>query len=612
MLAKAYEDGRRGLPVGAHRRGVLRRVGRRPGRGPRGASTLPVLRKDFTVSSADVCDARLDGRRRRPADRGRPRRRRAAPASARLAGELGLDALVEVHDEAELDRALAAGRRPGRRQPARPAPSRSTATGPRGWPTRMPDGVVKVAESGIRDADDAAALRRRRLRRRPGRRVARHRPATRPPPCGSCVRCSSRSAASPARRTRSSPWPWAPTPSGSSSPRRPARSRPAGAPTSSSACRPRSSPSACSATRRPSGWSRSCNRAGLKARAAPRPRDGRAGPVGARAGAVVIKAFAGRRSRASPTAVELRRRRHHARRAVAGLGPGLRLAAGRRRARRAAADRWPAASTPDNVAEAIAAVQPVGRRRRAPASRRRRAARTRASCGPSSPRPRRRRRRRTTSDATPTAGRYDWRRTDRAAMTVVDGRARRRRAVRRVRRPVRARVAGAGLPGARGGLPRRRGPTRRSAPSTTASCATTAGRPTPVTECQRPVRAARRARAAQARGPHPHRLAQDQQRDRPGPAHPAHGQAADHRRDRRRPARRGHRHRGRAVRPRVRRLHGRGRRRAPGPQRVPHGAARRRGAAGRVGQPHAEGRHQRGHARLGGHRSRRRTTASAR
>ena len=45
----------------------------------------------------------------------------------------------------------------------------------------------------------------------------------------------------------------------------------------------------------------------------------------------------------------------------------------------------------------------------------------------------------------------------------------------------------------------------------------------------------------------------------------------------RRPARRRDRHRRRAVRPRLRGLHGRGRRRTPGPQRVPHEAPRRRG-----------------------------------
>ena len=68
----------------------------------------------------------------------------------------------------------------------------------------------------------------------------------------------------------------------------------------------------------------------------------------------------------------------------------------------------------------------------------------------------------------------------------------------------------------------------------------------------------------QARRPQPHRRAQDQQRPRPGAHRQADGQEAHHRRDRRRPARRGHRHRLRAPRPRLRRLHGRGR----------HGAAR--------------------------------------
>ncbi len=64
------------------------------------------------------------------------------------------------------------------------------------------------------------------------------------------------------------------------------------------------------------------------------------------------------------------------------------------------------------------------------------------------------------------------------------------------------------------------------------------------------LRRARRRRAgpAQARGPQPHRLAQDQQRARPGAAHQADGQDPRHRRDRRRPARRRHRDRVRAAR----------------------------------------------------------------
>ena len=49
----------------------------------------------------------------------------------------------------------------------------------------------------------------------------------------------------------------------------------------------------------------------------------------------------------------------------------------------------------------------------------------------------------------------------------------------------------------------------------------------------------------------------------------------------------------------MRRLHGRGRRRAAEAERLPHEDAGRRGAAGRGRRPHAEGRDERGPARLG-------------
>ncbi len=80
-------------------------------------------------------------------------RRCAGPAD-----ELGLTALVEVHDEVELDRALAAG-------------SRVVGVNQRDLRTfkvdheracamaaRIPADVVAVAESGIRDGDDARRL----------------------------------------------------------------------------------------------------------------------------------------------------------------------------------------------------------------------------------------------------------------------------------------------------------------------------------------------------------------------------------------------------------------------------------------------------------------------
>lgn len=123
---------------------------------------------------------------------------------------------------------------------------------------------------------------------------------------------------------------------------------------------------------------------------------------------------------------------------------------------------------------------------------------------------------------------------------------------------------------------------------------------------QRPDRgpALRRARRRcpdlpQARGPEPHRLAQDQQRAGSGPPHQAHGQDPRHRRDRSRPARRRHRDRLRPLRPRMHHLHGRDRHRAPGTERGPDADARRRGRRREVRLADAEGRHQRGVPRLG-------------
>ena len=110
----------------------------------------------------------------------------------------------------------------------------------------------------------------------------------------------------------------------------------------------------------------------------------------------------------------------------------------------------------------------------------------------------------------------------------------------------------------------------------------------------------------------PHRRPQDQQLHRPDPARPAHGQDAHHRRDRRRPAWRRHRHRLRALRPALRRLHGRGGHRAPEAQCVPHEAAGREGRPGAVRHAHPERRNERSAARLGDQCPRHLSTASAR
>lgn len=123
----------------------------------RAACSLPVLRKDFTVSVHDVLDARAMG-----ADCV------LLIAAAldddelatfhRVATEVGLDALVEVHDEAELERALAVGATlvgVNQRDLVTFEVDHERAVR---MAAAFPDQVVSVAESGVRGPDDAAAL----------------------------------------------------------------------------------------------------------------------------------------------------------------------------------------------------------------------------------------------------------------------------------------------------------------------------------------------------------------------------------------------------------------------------------------------------------------------
>jgi len=75
-----------------------------------------------------------------------------------LALDLGLDALAEVHDEAELERVLAVGAvLVGVNQRDLTTFEVDTDRALRIAPL-IPEGVVGVAESGIRGPDDAAAL----------------------------------------------------------------------------------------------------------------------------------------------------------------------------------------------------------------------------------------------------------------------------------------------------------------------------------------------------------------------------------------------------------------------------------------------------------------------
>ena len=123
----------------------------------REAVDVPVLRKDFTVSQLDVCDARLMG-----ADA--ILLIVAALTDPELAGlhdlalDLGMDALVEVHDHGELHRALAVGATLiGVNQRNLKTFEIDRDIAPR-LAEDMPSNVLKVAESGIRGAADAEAL----------------------------------------------------------------------------------------------------------------------------------------------------------------------------------------------------------------------------------------------------------------------------------------------------------------------------------------------------------------------------------------------------------------------------------------------------------------------
>ena len=117
-------------------------------------------------------------------------------------------------------------------------------------------------------------------------------------------------------------------------------------------------------------------------------------------------------------------------------------------------------------------------------------------------------------------------------------RTRRARTLRRVRRTLRARDARARARAARSASSAPPGHDDAFRAEYAALLASYVGRPDAGHRVPPALGAARRAGAAEARRPHAHRLAQDQQRARPGAADPAHGQGAGDRGDGRRPARR--------------------------------------------------------------------------
>jgi indole-3-glycerol phosphate synthase len=121
------------------------------------AVKCPVLRKDFIVDEYQILEARAAGASAvllivAGLDDGELRRLFA------VAGQMGVDALVEVHDELELKRALAIG------ATIVGVNSRNLKTlavdieAAQRLAPLMPGGIVRVAESGLRTGADVRTL----------------------------------------------------------------------------------------------------------------------------------------------------------------------------------------------------------------------------------------------------------------------------------------------------------------------------------------------------------------------------------------------------------------------------------------------------------------------
>jgi indole-3-glycerol phosphate synthase len=123
----------------------------------RAAVNLPALRKDFTVDGRDICDARIMG-----ADAVLLIVAALTDEELQrfhiLAAELDLAAIVEVHDEAEIKRALLVHANMigvNQRDLRTFEVDRTRAVT---LARKIPSGVLKVAESGIGGPDDLRRL----------------------------------------------------------------------------------------------------------------------------------------------------------------------------------------------------------------------------------------------------------------------------------------------------------------------------------------------------------------------------------------------------------------------------------------------------------------------
>jgi indole-3-glycerol phosphate synthase len=157
LTAKAYEAGGAGalsvLTDGPYFGGAVADL-----QAAREATELPVLRKDFTIDPIQVYEARAIG-----ADAvllicaALPDDGVLADLHA-LASDLGMTALVEAHDAAEIERALAIGARIVGVNSRDLATFHEDLAGAAGLAAGIPSDVVAVAESSIRSTADAQRM----------------------------------------------------------------------------------------------------------------------------------------------------------------------------------------------------------------------------------------------------------------------------------------------------------------------------------------------------------------------------------------------------------------------------------------------------------------------
>lgn len=123
----------------------------------RGACSIPLLRKDFMVDPFQIVEARAHG-----ADCILLIVAALDDAQLRdlaaVAGEEGLDVLVEVHDEAELERAVSSGARLIGVNNRNLHTFHTSLDTTRRLAARIPDDVTKVSESGLSSAAELSGL----------------------------------------------------------------------------------------------------------------------------------------------------------------------------------------------------------------------------------------------------------------------------------------------------------------------------------------------------------------------------------------------------------------------------------------------------------------------